>query len=296
MLQPGASMRGKVCMVTGATSGMGAVTAHALAQKGAIVVVAGRSREKGEACIERIRRESGNPAVEFLRADLSSQQEIRALVREFQSRYERLDVLVNNAGALFLRRQTSVDGIEMTFALNHLGYFLLTNLLLDTLKASAPARIINISSLGHRGVHVDFDDLQACRHYNGLQVYRQSKLANLLFTYELAGRLAGTGVTVNAVNPGYVATNFALNNFPLGDGWVGSVARGLYGLIAASPEQGARTAVYLATAPDVEGVTGKYFENGRQSRSSPDSHDREAAGQLWQASENMLQLAKGRTS
>ncbi len=281
-------MNGKICMVTGATSGIGKVTARVLAQMGATVIVVSRNPGKCAATVDRIKQETGNSAVEFMVADLSSQKEIHQLVQRFKSQHQYLHVLVNNAGAWINKRQESVDGIEMTFALNHLGYFLLTNLLLDILKASAPARIINISSYGHARGMINFGDLQARQRYNGMQAYRQSKLANVLFTYELARQLEGTGVTVNAVNPGLVATNFGLNN--LGQGWLTGLLRRVYGLVAISAEQGAQTAIYLATSANVEGVTGKYFEKQKAVSSSQASYDEVAARRLWQISVEMTGL------
>lgn len=283
-------MNGKICMVTGATSGIGEVTARALAQRGATVIVVGRNPEKSATIVNQLKQRTGNPAVEFMLADLSSQKEIRQLVQQFKGQYQRLDVLVNNAGAWITRRQESVDGIEMTFALNHLGYFLLTNLLLDTLKASAPARIINVSSYGHKHAHMNFDDLQAKQRYNGLQVYRQSKLANVLFTYELARQLEGTGVTVNAVNPGLVATRFGFNNFGFISNGVTNLLIHLYGLVWTNAEQGAQTTIYLATSSEVEGITGKYFEKRKAVQSSPASYDEATARQLWQISAEMTGL------
>jgi len=280
-------MKGKICMVTGATSGIGEVTARTLAQMGATVIVVGRSSERSAATVEHIRQQTGNPTVEFMLADLSSQKEIRRLAQQFRSRYQHLHLLVNNAGGLFTARQQSVDGIEMTFALNHLGYFLLTNLLLDTLKASAPARIVNVAASAHRFVRgVNFDDLQGQARYSGLQAYAQSKLCNLLFTYELARRLEGTGVTVNALHPGVVATRFGHNN----RGLAGMLAR-LSNLIAISPERGARTIIYLATFSGVEGVTGQYFVNKKKAPSSPASLDRTSAIRLWRVSEAMTGLS-----
>lgn len=273
------SMQGKVCLVTGATSGVGLVTARELARQGATVVVAGRHRERGETAVSRIRQETGNPNVDLLLADLSVQEQVRHLAEEFRRRFPQLDVLVNNAGALFMRRQVSADGIEMTLALNHLSYFLLTSLLLDTLKASAPARIVNVSSRAHRDTRINFGDPQGERRYSGWRAYSQSKLANLLFTYELARRLEGTGVSANALHPGFVATGFGRNN------------RGLFALlirlgqvVALSPEQGAETIVYLAGSPDVEGITGAYFVKKRAVDSSRASYDRDAAQRLWQLS------------
>ena len=193
-------MKGSVCMVTGATSGIGKVTARRLTQLGATVVVVGRSRERSAAAVRQIQQQTGNPSVEFMLADLSSQQDIRQLSEGFKRRYQRLDVLVNNAGAIMFSRQESVDGIEMTLALNHLSYFLLTNLLLEPLQSCEPSRIINVSSSAHKRAQIDFDDLQSLKRYRGFQAYARSKLGNLMFTYELAKRLEGTGITVNALH------------------------------------------------------------------------------------------------
>lgn len=305
MVDSGVSMTGKVCLITGATAGIGASTVRELVRRGATVVIVGRSPERCANTVEAIRRDTGSPAVEYLVADLSSQAEVRRLAEEFRRRHDRLHVLVNNAGALFARRRESVDGIEMTFALNHLAYFLLTNLLLDILKASAPARIINVSSRAHAEVRgFDFDDVQARRgglgRYGGSELtsalytflapmahpayrqYARSKLANLLFTYELARRLHGTGVTANAVHPGFVASSFAAGN-----GVFGWFMRVWSRLLAVSPEEGARTVVYLATSPEVEGVTGKYFVNQSAVESSLASRDQEAAKRLWELSERL---------
>ena len=206
------NMTGKICLVTGATNGIGMATAQALAHMGATVVIVGRDAQKAARVTEEIRAASGNQNVDWLLADLSSQQDIRRLATEFKSKYSHLHVLLNNAGATFTTRQLSVDGIEMTFALNHLAYFLLTNLLLDTIKASSPARIINVSSDAHSGGKIDFDNLQGERSYSSFGPYGNSKLANILFTTELARRLEGTGVTVNALHPGFTSTGFGKNN------------------------------------------------------------------------------------
>ena len=280
-------MRDRVCMVTGATSGIGFVTAQALARQGTTVIVVARHPERGAATVSRIRQETGNPAVELLVADLSAQAQVRQLAREFQNRFSRLDVLVNNAGALFTRRQLSHDGIEMTFALNHLGYFLLTNLLLDTLKASAPARIVSVSSDAHRGAQINFADVHGQHRYSGWRAYAQSKLANILFTYELARRLQGTGVTANAMHPGFVATNFGSNN----RGFMGLIVR-VAKVVALSPEQGAQTIIYLASSPEVEGMTGKYFVKKKAVQSSRASYDVAAAQRLWQVSAEMIGLER----
>lgn len=283
-------MDGKVCMVTGATSGMGEVTARKLAEMGARVIIVGRSPERGTATLQRILAATGNPSVELILADMSSQVQIRQLAQQFKRGYSRLDVLVNNAGAWLTRYQESVDGIEMTLALNHLGYFLLTNLLLDTLKVNTSSRIINVSSYGHARGRINFDDLQFRQKYNGMQAYRQSKLANILFTYELARRMAGTGVTVNVLDPGLVATNFGLNNLSPNNGWLKNLLRRAYTLVAISAEKGAQTAIYLATSQVVDGVTGKYFSRMKEVRSAPASYDRESAIRLWQVSKAMTGL------
>ncbi len=280
------AMIDKVCMVSGGTGGLGLATAEALAQRGAAVIMVGRNADKGAAVVGRIQEQTGNPAVEFMLADLSSQQDIRHLAQEFNSRHSGLHVLVNNAGASYRKRRQSVDGIEMTFALNHLGYFLLTNLLLDTLKASAPSRIVNISSEVHRDVTLDFEDLQASRHFNGYQVYKRSKLANLLFTYELARRLEGTNVTANAVSPGLVKTNLGLQD----GGMPALMKRFINALMGVSPEEGAKVIVHLATSPEVEGISGKYFVKGQAIRSSETSHDLGAATRLWQISAGLTGL------
>ncbi|MBN1875450.1 MAG: SDR family oxidoreductase [Anaerolineae bacterium] len=300
-------MHSKVCIVTGAASGIGAITAHALAQRGATVVIVDRDAEKGALTANQIKEQTGDDAVEFIAADLSAQQEIRRLAEHFKNRHQRLDVLVNNAGAIFPQRRESVDGIEMTFALNYLAYFLLTNLLLDTLKASAPARIINTSSRAHARAQIHFDDLESRTDYRDIKAYEHSKLAIVLFTYELARRLEGAGVTANTLHPGIVATNFAANNSGIVGPLMRSVAtnfaankRGSGGLLTRllnfvflSPEQGAQTGIYLATSPEVEGVTGKYFVKCKAVPSSPASYDTVAARRLWQASEDLTNLQTG---
>jgi NAD(P)-dependent dehydrogenase (short-subunit alcohol dehydrogenase family) len=279
-------MAGKVCLVTGATSGIGQATAQALARLRATVVIVGRDPEKSAATVAQIKGLSGNPNVDFLLADLSSQVEIRQLAQQFRNRYKHLHALVNNAGAVFMQRQESVDGIEMTFALNHLGYFLLTNLLLDVLKSSVPARVVNTSSELHRKAHLDFGDLQNARRYRGMNAYHQSKLANVLFTYELARRLEGTGVTANVFSPGLVATNLGMNNRGLSPLMKRLVDR----MIGISPEEGAQTGVYLATSPQVKGVAGKYFVKQEAVPSSPETYDEAIAARLWKASAELTGL------
>ncbi len=280
-------MDGKVCMVTGATSGIGKVTARDLLRLGARVVMVGRSQERCSMTADQFRKETGNETVDYLVADLSSQAEIRRLVGKFLGRYDRLDVLVNNAGGFFMRWQESVDGIEMTFALNHLNYFLLTHLLLECVQASAPARIVNVSSNGHRGARINFDDLQGERSYSGWRAYAQSKLANVLHAYELSRRLDVDRVTVNALHPGFVSTRLARNN-----GLVFQLVMPLMRIIARSPEEGARTSVYLASSPQVQDVTGKYFEDSQVVPADPAADDEATAQRLWRVSMEMTGLAE----
>lgn len=284
MRQP---MENKTCLITGATSGIGFFTARELAAKGMRVVLVGRDPAKTQAATEQIKRETGSARVEYLVADLSSQAEVRRLADDFKRRYPRLDVLINNAGAMFTSRRQSVDGIEMTFALNQLAPFLLTHLLLDTLKASAPSRIIVVGSDAHNGARNTFDDPQQQRRgYSGLRAYNESKLANIMFTYELARRLAGTGVTANVLHPGFVASNFARNNG-------GLVGFGLTLLrpIMISSERGAETSIYLASSPEVEGVSGQYFVKCKPARSSAASYDEAAQRHLWDLCEELAGLS-----
>jgi NAD(P)-dependent dehydrogenase (short-subunit alcohol dehydrogenase family) len=282
------TMHGKICLVTGGTNGIGKATAQALVQMGATVVIVGRNAPKTAQLVEEIRAASGNKNVDSLLADLSSQKEVRRLASEFKSKYSHLHVLLNNAGAVFMQRQLSVDGIEMTFALNHLASFLLTNLLLDTLKASAPARIINVSSGAHTSGKIEFDNLQGERDYSP-RVYENSKLANILFTMELARRLEGTGVTVNALHPGFVATGFGKNNGKLMDALVSLVAP----LVARSPAKGAETSIYLASSPSVAGMTGKYFYNSHVIPAAPRATDMTVARKLWDESAGVVHLPNG---
>lgn len=279
-------MDGKVCLVTGATSGIGQVTARELAKMGATVVAVGRSREKGEATVADIKRRSASDTVAFMQADLSSQASIRALATTFTDQYDRLHVLVNNAGGIFATRETTVDGIEMTFALDHLAPFLLTELLLPTLMASAPARVVNVSSSAQAFGTIHFDDLQGEKSYRAWRAYNQAKLANVLFTYELARRLAGTSVTATCLHPGLIATGFAQNN---GDLTQRLIKAGQ--IFMASPEKGARTSIYLASSPLVEGITGRYFVAKKPKPSSKRSYDEAAARRLWEISEGLTGLA-----
>ncbi len=276
-------MKGDTCLVTGATSGIGFVTARELARKGAAVIIAGRSQAKAQKAADQVRAETGSEQVCSVWADLSSLAEIREMAAEIQRRHSRLDVLVNNAGAYFLRRQESVDGYEMTFATNHLSYFLLTDLLLDLIKVSASARIINVSSNSHYNNPLDFDDLQNKTRYRGMQPYGRSKFANVLFTYELARRLQDSKVSVNALHPGFVRTNMGKNN-----GWFARLILPLVQLPGVTPEVGAGTTIFLATSPEVKGVSGKYFVKKVAVDSDPATYDKAAAARLWEISAGMV--------
>jgi retinol dehydrogenase 12 len=286
MVDATGSMSGKTVLVTGATAGIGEVTARELARKGARIVLVGRSLERCKATAAMISRETGNPAVEYHVADLSSQADVSKLAREFLDRNDRLDVLVNNAGAFFTKRLESVDGIEMTFALNHLGYFLLTSLLLDSLKGSSPSRIVSVASEAHRFVSkIDFDDPQGAKKYGGWHAYSQSKLANILFTAELARRLSGTGVTANCLHPGFVASNFTAGN-----GAMGWMMRRMASLIAIPTDEGAKTSIYLASSSEVQGITGKYFDKEKPTEPTKAARDEATAARLWTLSEKLTGL------
>lgn len=290
-------MKNKTVLITGATAGIGRQTALKIAGMGATVVIVGRNEAKARGVVSALQQETGNDRVSYLLADLSSIKSTQALAQEYRRRFDRLDVLVNNAGAIFMSRGETVDGFENTFALNHLvGYFYLTNLLLDMLIASAPARIVSVSSGAHSFAKMNFDDLQGKQKYSGFRAYGQSKLANVMFTYELARRLEGAGVTANALHPGFVASNFGQTNNEQN-----TLARlGLRAtqIIAISEEQGAETSIYLATSPEVEGMTGLYFDKQQPKRTCKASYDTADQARLWQISEQMLGLdaaATGRT-
>jgi NAD(P)-dependent dehydrogenase (short-subunit alcohol dehydrogenase family) len=283
------TMQGRICLITGGTNGIGKSTAQELARMGATVVIVGRNAQKTSQVVGEIRAASGNNTVDSLLADLSSQQEVRRLASDFKSKYPQLHVLLNNAGGTFTTRQLSVDGIEMTFALNHLAYFLLTNLLLDTIKASVPARIINVSSGAHSGGKIDFDNLQGERSYSSFGPYGNSKLANILFTTELARRLEGTGVTGNALHPGLTSTGFGKNN----PGLLMKIMGAVVPLIARSPEKGAETSIYLASSPEVQSITGKYFVDCKVTQPAPQATDSAVAKKLWDVSAEMVHLAEG---
>ncbi|CAN5295821.1 SDR family oxidoreductase [soil metagenome] len=277
-------MGGKVALVTGGTSGIGKATATALAAMGAEVVVTGRSLERGEKAVEEIRRDSGGK-VSLMRADLAVQAEVRRLAEEFQERYDRLDVLVNNAGLIQSKRTETPDGIETTLAINHLAPFLLTNLLLDLLKKSAPSRVVTVSS-GAEGVgKIDFDDLQSQKRYRGFKVYGTTKLMNIMFTFELAERLRGTGVTATCMHPGAVNTSFGAK-----DGGLFSFMFRAFKPFMRSPEQGADTLIYLASSPDAEGMTGKYLSDRKMQTASRKAYDEDLRKRLWEVSEQLTGL------
>jgi NAD(P)-dependent dehydrogenase (short-subunit alcohol dehydrogenase family) len=297
------NMEGKTCLVTGATSGIGRATAFELARMGATVVIVARNPGRGEDAMDAVRAASANASVDLLPADLGSLVQVRQLAREFEIRYPQLHVLVNNAGTIFPARKTTEDGLETTFAVNHLAPFLLTNLLMERLKASAPARIVNVASASHRFGAIDFARLQGDekgrRLLPGWRAYNESKLANVLFTYELARRLEGTGVTANCLHPGLVATNAAIESpgilWHVINRYRPFLVRFCFGLphtFLRTPEQGAETAVFLASSPEIEGITGKYFVGKAEARSSKESYDPLLAEQLWRLDEELVGLSE----
>jgi retinol dehydrogenase 14 len=282
---PNGPMAGKTVLVTGATGGIGRATAMGLAAMGANLAITGRDRARTEGAAREIRA-AGGRQVDLFVADLSSQSEVRRLASEMLQTYPRVDVLVNNVGGYWNTRHVTADGLERTFALNHLAPFLLTNLLLDRLKQSPPARVVTVASNAHATGQIDFDDLQGERSYSGSRAYNQSKLANILFTYELARRLQASAVTANALHPGVVNTSFGAED-----------PRGIQRLIIPfarpfmkTPAQGAATSIHLASAPDLEHVTGRYFANSKPKRSSKRSYNEAAAAQLWQVSADLVGL------
>jgi NAD(P)-dependent dehydrogenase (short-subunit alcohol dehydrogenase family) len=278
-------MDGKVVLITGGTSGIGRATATALAAMGAEVVVSGRSRQRGEAAVEEMRDTSGNEKISLMLADLAVQAEVRGLAEEFRKRYDRLDVLVNNAGIIQSKRTETPDSIELTLAVNHLAPFLLTNLLLDLLKESAPSRIVTVSSEARRGAQIDFDDLQSERRYRAFKVYGMTKLANILFTYELAERLERTGVVANCLHPGGVNTNFGNNNRSFG-----TLIFRAFKPFMRTPEQGADTVVYLAVSPEAGKMTGRYLTDRKVVSTFQDPHDEVMQKRLWEISEELTNL------
>ncbi len=285
MVQSIGPMKGRTCVVTGANSGIGKATATGLARQGAHVVMVSRDGPRGEAAQAEIQSVTGNPSVDLLLADLSSQTAVRTLAAEITRKLDSLHVLVNNAGVLVSPRVETVDGLEYTFAVNHLAPFLLTNLLLDLLTASAPARVVTVTSNAHRMGRIRFDDLQGRGRFRAMGAYSQSKLGNILFTYELARRVEGQGVTVNCVHPGGVNTNFGNNT----KGAFSAMFR-FFKPLMRSPEKGAETVLYAATAPEMEGVTGEYLVDREPRPSSRRSYDEGLARQLWDVSAELTSL------
>jgi len=278
-------MSGKICVVTGANSGIGKETALGLAKMGARVVLVCRNREKGQAALEDVRRESGSAEHDLLIADMSSQASVRALAEQIRQKYSRLDVLINNAGGAIRDRKLSVDGIEMTVAANHLGAALLTLLVLDLLKASAPSRIINVSSEAQRRARLDMNDIQfERRKYSGFAAYGQSKLLMNAFTFELARRLEGTGVTANCLHPGVVATNI----WGRDPGLVFKIIIAVMKPFMLNSKEGAEVSLYLASSPEVAQTSGQYFVKSKPAQSNPLSRDPKVAGEIWQWTQKMI--------
>jgi len=277
-------LTGKTVLITGGTGGIGKAAAVGLASMGARVGITGRDRARAERAAKDIEAESGNPAVDVFVADLSSQAEVRRMAGEVLSAYPRLDVLVNNAGGFWSHRHTTADGLEHTFALNHLAPFLLTTLLLERLITSAPARVVTVSSGAQSMGKIDFDDLMGEQDYSGQQAYNQSKLANVMFTYELARRLEGTGVTATALHPGMTNTSFSAEDPSRGMAPVVFLARPFM----KSPEKGAETVVFLSSSSTVEGVTGKYYANRKTKKSNVSSYDDEVTARLWRVSADLV--------
>lgn len=283
-------MNGKVVIVTGATNGIGKISALELARMGAEVVLVSRSQSKLDSTAQEIKSATGNQNISTIQADLSSIADIRNAAETFLSQYDRLDVLLNNAGAMFTSYKASVDGYEMTFALNHLSYFLLSNLLLDTLKKTAKeqgeTRIVNVASNAHLGGSVDFDNLWNRESFSIASTYGDTKLMNILFTYELARQLEGTNITANALHPGLVNTGFAQNDNKV----VALLAKPFIALMGRSPQEGAETSIYLASSPEVKGITGKYWVDKRQKSSNKASYDQVTQKRLWEVSEELCGL------
>jgi len=283
-------MKGKICMITGANSGIGKATALGLAKMGATIIMVCRNKDRGEKALEDIKKEVENGTVDLMIADLSTQKAIHQLVKEFKERYQFLHVLINNAGVNLSRCVLTEDGIETTFAVNYLAQYLLSNLLLDVLQASSPARIVNVAS-SVLAKNIDFENLNGEKHYRQLNAYGQSKLAVILFTYELSRRIEGTVVTVNCLHPGYVKTNM-IKNFRK----FVKYFYPLIGLFMKKPKKGAKTSIYLASSSEVEGVSGKYFKKRKEVESMKAVYDEEIAKRLWDVSIALTNLNFNKTS
>jgi len=283
-------LKNKVCLVTGATGGIGLLTAQALASMGGTVVVVSRSAQKCADTVSQLKLTTANANIDYITGDLSVMSQVKQVADQFMQRYDRLDVLVNNAGAVFSSRQLSADGYEMTMALNHLNYFYLTQLLQSHLLKSAPARVVNVSSDAHRTGSINFDDLMSEKKYSSFGVYSMSKLANVLFTNELARRLEDTGVTANSLHPGFVASGFGKNN-----GGIWNMVMPIIQLFAISPEKGAETSIYLASSPEVAGVTGKYFSKKQAVKATDAAYDQATQKRLWEVSDALVKQVMGVT-
>lgn len=283
-------LSGRVCLITGATRGIGRATVDGLAALDARLVLLCRRPEDGQRIADELARSHRAARPDVVVVDLSSQRSIREAAEDVRARYPEVHVLINNAGVIPQQRETTADGLEMQFAVNHLAYFLLTNLLLDRLTAGAPARVVNVSSGAHQGGTLDLSDLQSQRRYDPVRIYGRTKLANVLFTYELARRIRSTGVTANCLHPGVIATQLLADymNVPLVGG---AVAR----TFGADPEEGAGTIVYLAASPEVENLSGRYFVGRREGRSSPASYDETLQRALWEESARLTSLVDART-
>lgn len=275
-------MKGRTCLITGANSGIGKVMALEIAKKGANVVMVCRSKDLGQVAQKEIISLSNNQSVELMLADLSSMKQVRKLAEKFKQKHDKLHILINNAALWPTKRIMTPEGLETQFAINYLSHFLLTNLLLDIIRSSAPARIINTSSGLHKRAKIDFDNLQAEKSYKHMRVYGQTKLENVLFTKELARRLEGTGVTVNSFTPGMASTNLGR--------YMSGGAQWFMRHFSKSAEKGASTGVYLATSPRVEGVTGKYFGNSKEMKYNRIGDDVGIAKRLWKVSEELVGL------
>ncbi len=283
MVRATPDLTGRVVAITGANRGIGRAAAEGIARTGARVALLCRRQQDGEEAAHAISVSSGNHSLEVVAGDLSERAEVRALAEGLLSRHQKIDVLVNNAAFAARQRQLTVDGLEQTFAVNHLGHFELTLRLLPVVRAAAPARIINVSSESHQGARIDFDDLQNAKGYGGVKSYGRTKLMNVLFTYELARRLTGTGVTANCMHPGVIGTRLLTEYLPM--------LKPIMKLVSGTPEEGADTLVWLATAPELEKVTGKYFIKRREAASSAASHDEATAQRLWEESLRLAGLA-----
>ncbi|MHA2121128.1 MAG: SDR family oxidoreductase [Promethearchaeota archaeon] len=276
-------MKGKICIVTGANSGIGKATAMGLAKMGTTIVMVCRNKERGEKALNEIKEEISNTSIDLMLADLSSQKEIYNFVRDYKTRYQKLHVLINNAGVNLSKRSMTEDGIETTFAVNTLAPYLLNNLLMDVLQNSSPARIVNVVSSVHAR-SINFDDLYGEKHYHQLKSYSQSKLATILLTYELARRIEGTGVTINCVHPGYVKTNMVRNFRKFVKYFYH-----LVGLFLSSPKRGAKASIYLASSPEVEDVNGKFFNKRKETKTNKASYDKDLAQRVWKLCEDLTE-------